>query len=291
MLKAKPLIAIAVAVLLVGGGFYYYRSAEGKPGAPSSMTRSTSDVLVFTSPPRETPEEAELTYKPVAEYLSRVTGKRVVYKYPGTWGVYRTEMLNDSYDIVFDGPHFVDYRVQKLHHNVLAKLPEIHEFVIIVRQDEKLQSSADLAGKTFCSQSPPNLGSLIVLSQFHNASRQPVLVPTKGWKEIYEGVMSRRCVGGVLPLANLAKFDQDEKHTRIIFKNRGIPNQAFTASARVSPEDQAKIAAALTSPEGTVPTERLRARFNVPERLVTASNAEFAGISDYLRGEFGFFQQ
>lgn len=289
MLKAKSIIAVAVAVLLIGGGFYYYRSAEGKP-APSTA-KATSDVLVFTSPPRETAEEAELTYKPIAEYLSRVTGKRVVYKYPGTWGVYRTEMLNDAYDIVFDGPHFVDYRVQKLHHNVLAKLPEIHEFVIIVRQDDKVQSPAELAGKTFCSQSPPNLGSLIVLSQFHNASRQPILVPTKGWKEIYDGVMARRCVGGVMPLANLEKFDQDEKHTRIIFKNRGIPNQAFTASSRVAPEDQAKIAAALTAPEATVPTERLRARFNVTDRLVTSSNAEYAGISEYLRGEFGFFQQ
>ncbi|MFL6654199.1 MAG: phosphate/phosphite/phosphonate ABC transporter substrate-binding protein [Sulfurifustis sp.] len=290
MFKAKSLIAIVVAVLLVGGGLYYYRGAEGKP-APSAAARATSDVLVFTSPPRESAEEAELTYKPIAEYLSRVTGKRVVYKYPGTWGVYRTEMLNDAYDVVFDGPHFVDYRVQKLRHNVLAKLPEIHEFVIVVRQDEKLQSAAELAGKTFCSQSPPNLGSLIVLSQFHNASRQPILVPTKGWKEIYDGVMSRRCVGGVMPLANLTKFDQDEKHTRVIFKNRGIPNQAFTASSRVTPEDQAKIAAALTAPEATVPTEKLRARFNVTERLVTANNAEYAGISDYLRGEFGFFQQ
>lgn len=285
MSSAKLLFSVVVLALLAGGTFYYYRPAEGKP-APAAA-QATNDVLVFTSPPREPPEDAELTYKPIADYLSGAIGKRVVYKYPSTWGLYRTEMLNGSYDIILDGPHFTDYRAQKMQYNVLVKMPQIHEFVIIVRKDENISSVAQLVGKTFCSEPPPNLGSLVALAQFEDPGKQPVIVPTKGWKSIYAGVASQRCVGGVLPLATLTKFDTDGL-VKVVFKNRGLPNQAFSAGPRVSPDVQAKIAAALTAPEAADPTEKLRARFNVGDRFVTTSNTEYAGVALYLRNEFGF---
>ncbi len=289
MSQAKLLISVVVLALATSGGLYYYQQAEGKP-APAAVQakhQPGDQVLVLTSPPRETAEEGQRIYQPIAQYLSRQTGKRIVYKHPGTWGSYRTEMLNGSYDIVFDGPHFVDYRVQKLQYNVLAKIPEIHEFVVITHKDEPIHSVADLAGKTFCSEPPPNLGALVALSQFSDPSRQPMIVPTKGWAAIYEGVTTNRCAGGIMPLANLKKFDKNGL-TRILFKSDGMQNQAFTAGPRVTPEDQAKIAAALTSPEAAGPTEKLRARFNVGERFVAATNAEYAGMAQYLRNEFGF---
>lgn len=285
MSSTKLLFSVVILAALAGGAFYYYQPAEGKP-APAAA-QATKDVLVFTAPPRETPEDAELTYKPIADYLSGVIGKRVVYKYPSTWGLYRTEMLNGSYDIIFDGPHFTDYRAQKMGYNVLVKMPQIHEFLIVVRKDESIKSPAELVGKTFCSEPPPNLGSLVALAQFPEPGKQPVIVPTKGWKNIYGGVTSQKCVGGVLPLASLTKFDIDGR-VKIVFKNRGLPNQAFSAGPRVSPEDQAKIAAALTAPEAAAPTEKLRARFNVGDRFVTTSNAEYEGVAQYLRNEFGF---
>src|SRR5688500_13214269 len=127
MSKQKLVIATAVVVLLTGAGFYYFRVGA----VPHKDTTATSPgqlagALVFTSPPRETPEEGERSYKPLVEYLSKAIGKPVVYKHPGTWGVYRTEMLAGKYDIVFDGPHFVDYRIQKLGHSAVAKLEEVH---------------------------------------------------------------------------------------------------------------------------------------------------------------------
>jgi ABC-type phosphate/phosphonate transport system substrate-binding protein len=278
-----PIVAIAV----IGGGAYYYFNTVGK--RPEVATGpSQNATLVLTSAPRETPEEGELVYKPIADYLSQVTGKRIVYRHPGTWGVYRTEMLNGAYDIVLDGPHFVDYRVQKLQHNLLVKMPEVHEFVVITHKDERVTNVAELAGKTFCSEPPPNLGALVALAQFNDPSRQPMVVPTKGWKGIYDGVAEKRCVGGVLPLANLKKFDTEGAVAKILFKSNGMPNQAFTAGPRVTPEDQTKIIAAMTAPEAAGPTEKLRARFNVGERFVTTSNAEYAGIGQYLKNEFGF---
>jgi len=291
MSKMKIVGAAAVVAILVGGGVYYYRvNAVPHKGTVAGTPAQAKSVLVLTSPPREKAEEGEQIYKPIAEYLSKVIGKPMIYKHPGTWGVYRTEMLNGAYDVVFDGGHFVGYRALKLNHTVVAKMPELQQFAIIVRKDEKVVNVAELAGETFCAPPPPNQGALLALSQFDNPSRQPVIVPVTGnfWPGVYEGVTTGRCKGGVIVLANLEKLDKSGA-TKVIYKTPPQPNQAFTAGPRLTPEDQAKIAAALTSPEAGQATEKLRDRFKVGDSFVAANNAEYVGLAELLRREWGFF--
>jgi ABC-type phosphate/phosphonate transport system substrate-binding protein len=266
------------------------------PSAPAPAKNSTpeqiieeQDALIFTAPPRETQDVAKETYQPVAAYLSQVIGKKVRYKYPGTWGVYRTEMLKGGYDIIFDGPHFNSYRMEKLSHNILVKIPERHEFVVIVKKDGKpFQNVRQMAGRTFCTHAPPNLGTLVLLSQFDNPSRQPVIINTKGWDKIYEGVVAGKCVGGILPALNLKNYDRTGQ-TRIVFKTPAMPNQAFSAGPRVSLEDQARIAQALASAEATRPTEKLRAVYKVGDSFSLANNQEYSGLAEYLRNEWGYY--
>ncbi|HKQ31288.1 MAG TPA: PhnD/SsuA/transferrin family substrate-binding protein, partial [Burkholderiales bacterium] len=75
------------------------------PAGPLNAARAADpDALIFTSAPRETVADGTKIYGPVAEYLSKALGKKVVYRHPGTWGAYRSEMLRGDYDIIFDGP-------------------------------------------------------------------------------------------------------------------------------------------------------------------------------------------
>ena len=260
--------------------------------APNSASSAVSELtpLVFTAPPREKPERGVENYGPVAAYLSQVLGKKVVYRHPGTWGVYRTKMVQGEYDMVFDGPHFNSYRADRLNHNILAKVPGGRAFAIIVSKDLAVPGNnvQRLAGRTFCTHAPPNLGTLILFNQFTNPARQPVIINTKGWENIYNGVASGKCVGGILPVANLKKYDTAGK-TRAIFTSSDLPDQAFSAGPRVSPEDQARIAAALVSPQASGPTEKLRARYRVGNSFVAANNQEYTGIAEYLKNEWGYY--
>ena len=280
-----PLQAIAAAIKTT---FSPASPAPAKNNLPERIVEE-QEALVFTAPPRESPEDDLQIYQPVAAYLSQTIGKKVVYKYPGTWGVYRTQMLQGKYDIIFDGPHFNSYRMEKLNHNILVKIPERHEFVVIVRKDKaSFDTVQQMAGRTFCAHAPPNLATLVLLSKFDNPSRQPVIVSTNGWDKIYDGVVSGKCVGGVLPMLNLKKYDHAGL-TKIIFKTQAMPNQAFSAGPRVSLEDQAKIAQALASPEAAGPTEKLRAAFKVGDSFALASNQEYQGLAEYLRNEWGYY--
>jgi ABC-type phosphate/phosphonate transport system substrate-binding protein len=284
--STPPMQAIAAAIKKVV--FTPSAPAPAKNSTPEQIIEE-QDALVFTAPPRETQDVAKETYQPVAAYLSQVIGKKVRYKYPGTWGVYRTEMLKGGYDIIFDGPHFNSYRMEKLSHNILVKIPERHEFVVIVKKDGKpFQNVRQMAGRTFCTHAPPNLGTLVLLSQFDNPSRQPVIINTKGWDKIYEGVVAGKCVGGILPALNLKNYDRTGQ-TRIVFKTPAMPNQAFSAGPRVSLEDQARIAQALASAEATRPTEKLRAVYKVGDSFSLANNQEYSGLAEYLRNEWGYY--
>ncbi|HSW53331.1 MAG TPA: PhnD/SsuA/transferrin family substrate-binding protein [Sulfuricaulis sp.] len=283
--KPAPMQAIAAAIKKVV--FSPAAPAPEKQSLPARIVEE-QEALVFTAPPRETPEAGIEIYQPVADYLSQAIGKKVRYKHPGTWGVYRTEMLKGSYDIIFDGPHFNSYRLDKLSHNILVKIPERHEFAVIVRKDKPFQSLSQMAGRSFCTHAPPNLGTLVLLSQFDNPSRQPVIISTNGWENIYNGVASGKCAGGVLPMANLKKVDK-ANIAKVIFKTAAMPNQAFSAGPRVSLEDQMKLAQALASPDAAAPTERLRAAYKVGNSFALASNQEYHGLAEYLRNEWGYY--
>ncbi len=282
--NTPPMRAIANALL---------KKVSFTPATPAKNNLQESiaedqEALIFTAPPREAPEAGIEMYKPVAEYLSKVIGKKVVYKHPGTWGVYRTEMLKGSYDIVFDGPHFNSYRVENLSHNILVKIPERHEFTVIVRKDRNITNLQQMAGLTFCAHAPPNLGTLVLLSQFDNPSRQPAILNTKGWDTIYENVVDGKCVGGVLPVLNLKKLDHAGL-TRVVFKTEAMPNQAFSAGPRVSMEDQTRIAQALVSPAATTATAKLRDAYKVGDNFAPASNQEYKGLASYLKNEWGYY--
>lgn len=246
--------------------------------------------LIFTAPPRETAEAAKALYEPIAEYLSKTIGKKVTFKYPGSWGVYQGTMQKGGYDLVFDGPHFNGWRMAKLQHNILVKIPADFIFVTVTkRENDKIANIKQLAGQTVCAHAPPNLGTLTLLGQFDNPARQPVIINTDGWDNIYKGMAAGRCTAAVIPTKTLEKLDKNGALTKVIYKARSLPNNALSAGPRISPEDQEKIARALISPEASGPTEKFRQAYNVGKGFVPANKQEFVGLGELLKNEWGYY--
>lgn len=279
-------------ILSVSGASLFL--AAGSASAQTPVVKKPAPIeneIVFSAPPRESPSVGAKRYQPIANYLSQVIGRKVVYKHPGTWGAYRTEMLKGDYDIVFDGPHFNSYRAERMKHNILAKIPIEHQFVIIVnKKNTSAKKVADMAGHTFCTHAPPNLGTLSLLNHFQNPSRQPAIINTKGWKNIYRGVLSGRCEGGILPMANLVKYDREEKQVRVLYISQAIPNQAFSAGPRLSKQEQQRIASALVSDSAKSATAELRSAYRVGDHFTPARNSEYLGVSEFLKNEWGYFE-
>jgi ABC-type phosphate/phosphonate transport system substrate-binding protein len=259
-------------------------------GVARGLPAGADSVLVFSAPPRETEDEALRTYQPVAEYLSRIIGKRIEYRYSKDWLTYQTEMQRGSYDLVFDGPHFNSWRISHLRHSALVKVAGEHAFAVVVRKDNaRIAELKQLAGQRICGMDPPNLGTLAVLEQFDNPARQPLIINSVGWTKAYEGVaFEKKCAAAIVPMANLKKFSNHENVVRVVYTTKALPNQAFSAGPRITTQDQALIAAALMSKDGSPAVARLVSAYGGDKGLAYTSKEEFAGLEAYLKDSWGY---
>ncbi|OGI42950.1 MAG: hypothetical protein A2150_03925 [Candidatus Muproteobacteria bacterium RBG_16_64_11] len=245
--------------------------------------------LVFAAPPRESAAKAREGYQPIADFLSKVSGQKVVFRYTDNWLSYQSDMRKGAFDIVFDGPAFIGWRMAKLDHSPLVKLPGNLAFVVVVKKDSAIvKELKDLAGRRLCGFAPPNMATLTVLVEFTNPARQPLLVETKGFQATYNAVLSGKCDAGILQTKLWQDFDKEKAATKAIFNSKPVPNQAFSAGGpRVSPELRTKLAEALMTEEGKAATKRLRDEFKGQD-FVPAKKEEYEGLGILMRDVWGF---
>ena len=261
--RSQRLVLIALTMLIPASAFSEY---------------------IFTAPPRENEKRGIEIYKPIADFLTEATGEEFVYKYPGNWTEYSRGMLNEEYDLAFDGPHFVSWRIKNIDHDAIAKLPQLHIWRVIVSKDRTdIQTLDDLVGKKICAPKSPNFGMLTMMSHYPDPDREPVHIVTKGWKDGFNGVVKGKCVAAVLPKTNHKKFDPEFTKTRAIHTHLPYPNQAFTAGPNLSTEMKAKVIESLLSDDGQQALVKLRERFTRGDKLVSVENEEYEGISMVLK--------
>jgi len=251
--------------------------------------RTATADLVLSAPPRESPEAGLMTYGPLAEFLSKAIGEKVEYRYPANWGIYQALMTKGEYDLVFDGPHFVSWRIQRLQHEPLAALSGKLSFVVVARQDDShVHAMKDLVGKRVCGHAPPNLATLTLFDQFSNPSRQPRLVETKGFEGAYQGLLAGKCVGTVLPIEAYKKLDAATR-TKVLYTSESFTNQALTAGPRVSAEIRQKIAKSLLEAEGKTASRQIAATFGGSE-FVAVTKDDYTAYDGLLKNTWGFEQ-
>lgn len=249
---------------------------------PSKINHQDSGVYVFSAPPRGPLQEESALYDPIVNYLSRITGKKIVYRYSSNWLSYSRDMTAGRFDLVFDGPHFNGWREANLGHVPLVRLPEPFVFVTVALQSNaRVTRLSSLIGKAVCAHAPPNLGTLILLHQYQDPLAQPVIVDIHGWKSAYQGLISGRCVAAVLPLKNLQEFEGKNAVAKVIYRAAPLPNQALSAGPRVSRQMRQQIRAAMLSPAGQAVTQNLRQAYAAQD-FVAADRAEYAGLGDLL---------
>lgn len=256
---------------------------------PEKNEPQAKPVLIFSASPRENETESRAIYEPVATYLSEALDRRVAYEHPGSWGIYQTNMRAGRYDIVFDGPHFVGWRVERLRHNVIVKGGGGDRvYVVFVKAQSPFKTLDQLNGRALCTPSPPNLATLVVQSAFTNPARLPIIHDVGGWKENYRELMAGACVAGVATDKTLGKLDT-QKATRVIYTSPGLPELAFSAGPRLDADEQRKLRDALLAPAASAPTEGLREKNGLGARFEPADNPEYGKLGALLKTEWGWY--
>lgn len=248
--------------------------------------------LVLTSPPRESAANGLKQYGPIAEKLTQVLGEKVTYQHPKGWLYYQRDMRKDKYDIIFDGPHFVSWRIKKFDHTPVAKLPGKLSFVLITEKgmtglkDLEINRPYDLVNLPVCALAPPNLATLSILAAYDNPVRQPRLMTVKGgMKGVYNAFKSGKCKAAILRDKFYEKKipENEREKLKVLFKSDPVTSQGITVSSRVNEDQRKLIAGALT--EITTATAPTLKRFAPKaEKMVITDNSEYEGYYKLLTG-------
>ena len=247
--------------------------------------------LIFTSPPREKPAAGQKQYGPLAEHLGKLLGRKVVYEHPGNWLNYQRNMREDKYDIIFDGPHFIAWRIEHLGHETLVRLPGTLNFYLLAKADDNaIQSPDDLVAKKICGIPPPNLSTMSVINAFPNPVRQPVIKGVGGGMGgVFKAFMgSDECRGGIIRDTFFKKkvTDEDKKKVRIIFRSNPLPNQAVSVSKRLDKREKSLIIQSLTLGDGVKLAQPTVTRFGgkKTKAFIPAVNDDYKGHNVLLEG-------
>ncbi len=244
--------------------------------------------LTFSAPPRETLERGKLMYDPIANYLSELLGKKVIYRHPDDWIQYSIKMRNGDYDIVFDGPHFAAWRIKHLQHSPIAALPGSLDFFILAKvDDDEINNLRDLVRYKVCGLASPNLGTVTIYSLYDNPVVQPELFEVKGgFKAVYQAFKDHKCRAAVVRDNVYRKLvDVEKQSVKIIYKSRPLPNQTVTVSKNFDDESRELIAYALTTSQGVESAEILFGRFSNKARyFVPAQQSSYNKLEGLLEG-------
>lgn len=254
----------------------------------TAITASASADLLISSPPRQTAEEAQRIYGPVAELLSKAIGERVTYAHPANWIEYINSMRKGTYDIVFDGPHFAAWRMKHLGHVPAVKLPGSLSFVLVVRADDATASDVqDLKTSAICTLSPPNLGAMSVLSQFDNPVIQPELVEVVEQASVIKVLKQGKCRGAVVQEKFFKKLDEaDRTDLKVIYTSRAFPEQTITLAPKLTEKMREAVVMSLAARDGVPEATQLLATYTKQAtyfEIAAASNYE--GLEALLEGE------
>ena len=248
-----------------------------------------AEPLVFSTAPTHSTKKTLEMYQPIVDYLSEATGREIVINTATTFIEYNNNLQKNKYDILFDGPHFVGWRMEKFGHIPVARFPGYIKIVVVIKKDSKITRMEQLTGKRICSFPSPNMLTMAFFEYFPNPIRQPTPVPARGFKGLEKCLQRDDVVGAVLRDKMWAKMKNKENVQILFAPDKGYPERTFSLSGDIDPGTRKIITYALLSRQGQEYFQPLLKTFK-RDRLVPARPDEYKDLGLLLAPVWGFYQ-
>lgn len=224
------------------------------------------------------------TYQPMVDYLSRKAGIEIelmpALNFIGYWSLMRKP---NAYDFILDGAHLAAYRIEKMDHQLLAKVSGVLSFSLISRPDELILDPEELVHRKVAVQASPNLGGLLVYDLFKHPARQPAMVEVKNAMDALDAVRSERADAAYVPTPIVANYPE----ALVIATSEPLPNMTMTASPRVPPEVGEAVGRALLEAGRSEEGKAMLAAIGVAG-FESAKRAEYSGLETLLTGMWNY---
>lgn len=247
--------------------------------------------LVFATAPTQNPTVTKQYYQPLLNYLSVKTGRQIELQVADNFIEYSQNLLQNKYDIVFDGPHYNGWRIKKHNHQMVAKLPGTLQFVVVVKKSKQITDLKTLAGKPVCALDSPNFLTLGFLALYSNPASVPFVEPADNFKAALACLRQEKGEAAVLRTKFWLKLPARAKQGLELVYDSKIkwPHRGFSVSHRVEQETKDLLRAALLHNDANRVAGKILNRYKV-DRFVAAEDSEYRDLGKLLKSIWGFHQ-
>lgn len=242
--------------------------------------------IVFSAAPTQSQEAMVKLYTPLLDYLTKATGAKFEIKPAATFIEYSNEMRAGTYTMVFDGPQFTGWRMERMGFVPVARLSGNISVVVAIPDNSKVKTISDLVGHKVCAFTSPNLLTLDFMGYFPNPAQQPMFIREQSFGNILDCVKTGRGDAAVLRDTVWAKQD----HTGLHLLNqhfRSYPERTFSLAKGVDPALRKKIAAALLTPDALKAAAPILKMFH-QDKIIVANPKDYEGLGKLLAQVWGF---
>jgi phosphonate transport system substrate-binding protein len=247
------------------------------PAVASSQT-----TLRLAIQPIQSEQRTREIFLPLAEYIEDVTGSSVeIVTYPNFLSFWSETQKPDTYDMVFDAAHFIDYRNKNHDFTVLAKQTGTVSYSLIVPEDSLVFDPQELIGKKIATLGPPSLGAVRIEQIFENPLRQPLVIETDNSEQAMQMVLEGKVDAAMLPTPLVSAQMSGEGGVNVVMTTEPVPSMAFSVSPRVNAENREKLDKAMKETDKTEAGKKMleQTRLNPFE---DTNNAAYFGYSELL---------
>jgi hypothetical protein len=251
-----------------------------QPAAPAAPA-----ALNFVVEPTYTPSRAQQVYGPLVQYLSKQAGvpiKLITYR---SYHLYWTDMRRkQDWHLVFDDPHFTDYRIQRLKYTPLAKSSMPVTYALLAENPDETPSIDDYAGRPVATMPAPSFGFAYINQLYPNPLQQPVLMTSaQNWRDTVEIMANGDAEAIMVPgwlmneYSNLVPIQVSPE----------MPGVAISASPSVPAAVREKLKAALFKMHEDQKLYEVLAEIGI-QQFVPATAEEYKGNEAKLKSAFGY---
>lgn len=241
-------------------------------------------ALKFAIPPFLPKAELEKSFGPLVQKLSDMTGTPIELEvFPNYLAFWQETRTGSPFDIALDAAPTTDYRVQRQHWHVIAKLSGTVTQSLVTGPNDAVLDPSELINKKIAVQPSPSVSALTLYQLFPNPVQQPQLVFVDSNRAAADEVKAGKVAAAVIPTPIAAGYPT----LNVVTTTAPLPFLAVSVGPTVSPAVAKSLQSALIklgeTPEGEALLKQSQLR-----AFTVATDGDYAGQEKLLEGTFGY---
>lgn len=241
-------------------------------------------ALKFAIPPFLPQAEEEHAFAPLVQKLSEEIGTPLeIVTFPNFLAFWQATRTGSPFDIALDSAPVSDFRVQRQHWHIIAKLNGTVTQSLVTGPKEVILDPSELINKKIAVQPTPSVSALTLYQLFPNPVQQPILVFKDSNREAAEAALKGEVDAAIIPTPIAAGYPA----LNLVTTTKPIPFLAISVSPNVPPALVAALQKALINLDKT-PEGRALLKNSQLRGFEAATDQEYAGDDKLLEGTFGY---